>query len=530
MRALRWLAVFVLLAAACAPTTSAPAASGGGAKVGGTVTFAAITDPETLDLHQTSNPVASTIFGSIYEPLLYQDLDNSYKGLLAQSWTVSADSKTITFTLRSGITFTDGSPFNAAAVQFTYERLQRLGAKSPIFETLKGATFAAPSDGSFVLTLPTPYAPVFHDLATSYAGILSPVAVRAAGDKIDRVAVGTGPYRLKEWQTGQQVTLERNDAYAHPPAFYANRGAPFIQELRYRVIPDPATQLAALDAGEIDVLGLQAKDIAQYGADKRVATFDSYAYGLTYLGFDAARKPLDDPRLRRALAHAVNKAEIVQTVFGGTLAKVACCPIAESIQGYDPRLQQYELTYEVAAATAGLEALGYAAGPSGLRSKPDGSPFQPVLYTSTSSEHGKIATLLQAQFRAVGVDLQVKQLEPGALLAATPKAEHDLYLNGYSWNEPDMFSLFLSCDRVKSSNRVLFCDQTLEALIRAGRTELDQAKRMQIYFDAQKYTLEQAPWQPLYMPISKTAVAARIAGLRQGPAGGLLWHDAYVVK
>ena len=122
----------------------------------------------------------------------------------------------------------------------------------------------------------------------------------------------------------------------------------------------------------------------------------------------------------------------------------------------------------------------------------------------------------------------MKQLESAALLAATPKAEHDLYLNGYSWNEPDMFSLFLSCDRVKSSNRVLFCDPKLEAMIKAGRTELDQAKRMQIYFDAQKYTMEQAPWQPLYMPVSKTAVAAKIADLRQGQAGGLLWNDAYV--
>src|SRR5438128_9821520 len=110
-----------LLLAACTSAAPAPGGSTSGSKVGGTVTFAAITDPETLDLHQTSNPVASTIFGYIYEPLVYQDLDNSYKGLLAESWTVSLDNKTITFALRKGITFTDGSPFNAAAVKFTYE-------------------------------------------------------------------------------------------------------------------------------------------------------------------------------------------------------------------------------------------------------------------------------------------------------------------------------------------------------------------------------------------------------------------------
>jgi len=523
------IAGLVLLFTACTTAAPSPGAGASGSKVGGTVTFAAITDPETLDLHQTSNPVASNIFGSIYEPLVYQDLDNSYKGLLAESWTVSPDNKTITFILRKGITFTDGSPFNSAAVKFTYERLQRVGAKSPIFETFKSvAKMDASNDSTFVLSLTEPYAPVFHDLATSYAGILSPSAVQAAGDKIDRAAVGTGEYKLKDWQTGQQVTLERNDKYDHAPAYYKNRGAAFIQQIRYKVIPDASTQLAALDAGEIDSLGLQAKDVAKFSADKRFATYDSFTYGLTYLGFDAARPPFDDAKLRTALSRAVNKDEIVQTVFGGTLAKVACCPIAPSIQGYDEKLKQYELKYDVAAAKSGLDAIGYKAGADGMRTKPDGTAFKPVLYTTTSSDHTKISTLIQAQFKAVGVDLQVKQVESAALLAATPKAEHDLYLNGYNWNEPDMFSLFLSCDRVKTSNRVLFCDQTLEAMIKAGRTELDQTKRMQIYFDAQKYTMQQAPWQPLYMPVSKTAVNARIADLRQGQAGGLLWHDAYV--
>jgi len=519
----------LLAAAACA--APAPTGQGGtpASKVGGSVTFVATTDPDTLDLHQTSNPVSSTIFGWIYEPLIYQDLDNTYKGLLAESWAVSSDNRAITFKLRKGVTFTDGSPFNAEAVKFTFERLVRVGAKSPIFETFKNiASAEAKDETTFVLNMKEPSAPIFHDLQTAYAGILSPSAVKAANDNIGRAAVGTGPYKLKEFQTGQQITLERNADYKWPPALFANRGAPYIQELRYRVIPEPATQLAALDAGEVDVLGLAAKDLARYSADGRFKIYDSFTYGLTYLGFDAKRPPFDNAKLRQALSRAVNKSEIVQVVFENKLAKVSCCPIAESIQGYDPKLKDFELGYDVAKAKAGLDELGYKAGADGLRATPDGKPFKPVLYTSTSDTHGKISTLLQAQFKAVGVDLQIKQLEAGALLAATPKAEHDLYLNGYSWNEPDMFSLFLSCDRIASSNRVLYCNPELEALIRAGRTELDQGKRMKIYFDAQKLTMQEAPWQPLYMPVSKTAINVKIQDLKQGQAGGLYWHDAWV--
>jgi peptide/nickel transport system substrate-binding protein len=533
-RFVRLIPVVLFVAAACggpAPASSASPAATAASKVGGTVTLAAITDPDTLDLHKTSNSVSSGIFGWIYDGLLYQDLDNTFKGLLAESWTVSPDNKVITFKLRKGVKFTDGSPFNAEAVRFTFERLQKVGAKSAIFETFKNVIkMEATDELTFVMTLKDPYAPIFHDLATEYGGILSPSAVKAANDDIGRTPVGTGPYKLKEWQTGSKIVLERNPDYASAPAFFSNRGPAYIQERVYKVIPDTASQLAALEAGEIDVLGLAAKDVPKYQNDQRFKIYDSFTNGLTYLGFDAKRKPFDDPKLRHALAQAVNKQEIVDVVFEGKLARAQCCPIAESIQGYDPKLKEFELKYDPAKAKSELDAIGYKAGAGGLRTAPDGSPFKPVLYTSNSDTHGKIATLLQAQFKAIGVDLQVKQLESGALLAATPKAEHDLYLNGYSWNEPDMFSLFLSCERVASSNRVLYCNPDLEKLIVAGRTTLDQAKRMQIYFDAQKLVLQEAPWQPLYMSIGKTAVSVKIQDLKQSQSGSLQWHDAWVKK
>jgi peptide/nickel transport system substrate-binding protein len=342
--------------------------------------------------------------------------------------------------------------------------------------------------------------------------------------------VGTGPYTLGDWKTGQEITLVKNADYTSAPAAFANHAAPYIDEVHIRVIPEPASQLAALQAGEIDGLGLSATQLPQVEGDSKFKIYDSFTFGLTYLGFDAKRPPFDDPKLRRALSYAVNKTEIVQAVFENKLAKVACCPIAESIQGYDPKVADAEAKYDVAKAKSSLDAIGYKAGSDGLRTTPDGKPFKPVLYTTTDATLGKVATLLQAQFKAVGVDLQVKQLESGALLAATPKAEHDLYLNGYSWNEPDMYSLFLSCDRLKSSNRVLYCDPKLEDLIVQGRTTLDQAKRMQIYFNAQTYTLEQAPWQPLYMSVNKTAIRATIKDLKQGKSGAIYWYDAYVAK
>jgi peptide/nickel transport system substrate-binding protein len=500
-------------------------------KIGGTVNRVLTTDPDTLDPQQTSNPVASVILSWIYEPLLDQAPDGSYVGLLSESWTSSPDNKSIVFALRRNIKFSDGSPLNANAVKFTFERLQRVGTNSPIFDTFKNiASMETPDEFTFKLNLKEPYAPIFHDLATVYAGILAPSAVQAANDDISRQPVGTGPYTLKQWQKGQVIVLQRNADYNHPPQYYTNRGAPYIQELAYKIIADPAAQLAALEQGEVDVLGLQAKDVAKYGSDPRFKLYDRLATGLTYLGFNTAKPPYDNVKLRQALSHAVNKDEIVQQVFGGILARAVCCPIAPSIQGYDDRLKEYELKYDPDQSKQMLDDLGYTLGANGLRTTPSGKPFQPVLYTTTSIEYTQVSKLLQGQFKAVGIDLQVKQLEQAALIAATPKGEHDLLLFFYSWEEPDLFSLFLSCDRVNSSNRVLYCNQDLEKLIRAGRTELDLSQRLQIYFEAQKLTILEAPWQPLYMGVGKTAVSIRIQDLKQGPAGVLLWHDAYLSR
>ena len=508
------------------PTKPAPTVT---SKVGGFVTEAA-NDPDTLDLHQTSNPDSYTVFAYIYETLVTEAPDGKFVGMLAESWDVSADNKTITFKLRKDVKFTDGSPFNAEAIKFTFERLLRLGTKSPVQSTIKNIEKMETTDEfTFRMTMKDPYAPIFHDLATSYAGILSPVAVKAANDDIGRKPIGTGPYILKEWKTGQSIVLERNPNYTHTLAFYENKGAPYIQERRLKIVPEYATRLAALEAGEIDVLALQSQDVAKYTKDARFKPFDSFATGVTYLGYDTKKPPFDNAKLRQSLSYAVNKEEIVAVVFENSLAQVACCPIAPSIQGYDEKLKQYELKYDPAKSKQMLDELGYKVSGK-YRNAPDGKPFQPAIYTTTSNTHGKVATLLQAQFQAVGVDMQVKQIEQGALLALTPKAEHDLYLNGYGWNEPDMFSLFLSCDRVTGSNRVLYCNTDLEKLIKAGRTELDYAKRMQIYFDAQKLTLQEAPWQPLYMSVGKSVVNARVQGLKQDRTGGLMWNDAYFVK
>ena len=520
--------------AACTPQRPDQATSGAGQaaatsapKAGGTYRDAVTTDPDTLDPHVTSNPASSTVFGSIYSTLVFQDMDRAYKPLLAERMDLGADNRSITFTLRQGVKFTNGEPLDANAVKFTFTRLQQIGTKSPLFETAKNLESIDVVDARTVrFTLNTPQATIFHDLATAYAGILSPKAVNDGGDGYGRRPVGSGPYALEDWKTGQQVTLVRNADFAWPEPFYTNRGAPYIERYTHRVVPEPATVRQLFDAGELEVMALTAADATKYDQDPKAKTYKLPVGGIGYLGFNCQKPPFNERTMRQALSHAIDKDEIVKVGLGGELGQVINTPLPPSVWGYDETLAQSNYQHDPQKAKQLLAQLGYAPGADGMLAK-DGQPFRPLLYTDTSASRAKVLTVVQSQLKSVGVDIQVRSLEAGALAQATPKGEHDILLYGWNWNEPDALFLFLSKTRLQSSNRVLFVNDEFEDLITRGRQEMQQDRRLALYKDAQKLVLQEAPWQPLYMPIAKVAVSARIQGVKVHPSGDLLLHDAY---
>jgi peptide/nickel transport system substrate-binding protein len=525
-----------LLQACTAPVPAAPGTASPSTqatdqpRVGGVLRLDIPTDPDTLDPHLTSNPAASRVFAYLYPQLVYQDYDKSYKPWLAEKIDVAPDNRTLTFTLRQGLKFENGDPIDSSAVKFTFDRLKQIGTRSPLYELVKGFTSIDALDARAVrITLERPQATIFHDLATAYGGMLSPRAVQAAGDSYARQPVSSGPYRLQEWRTGQEVTLQRNPDYAWPEGYYSNRGAPYVERLNYRVVPEPATARQLFEAGELDRLTLSAADATKYDQDPRFSVFKLDDAGLVYLGFNCQRAPFTDRKLREALSHAVNKGEIVRVALGGELGKVVSTPLPPSILGYDESLAQFNYAYDPDAARRLLGELGYQPGADGIAVK-DGQPLRPTLYTSTDATYAKVVTLLQAQMKAVGVDLQIKTMEQGVLLQTTPKGEHDLLLLGWSWNEPDALYLFLSKSRLQSSNRVLWTNDQFEQLVTDARAEMDQPKRLQMYREAQRIVLEQAPWQPLYMTVTKVAVTSRLRNVKLHPAGAILLHDAWLAS
>lgn len=493
----------------------------------GSIAFAVTTDPETLDPHMTSNGAAWTIFDQIHSSLIYQDIDLTYKGLLAESWEISEDNREITMKLREGVTFHDGSEFNADSVKYTFERLGAVGAKNPNYELAQAITVEVIDPLTARLVFDEPNAAFFNAMSGGYGAMLSPEATEAAGDQYGRQPVGTNAYKLKDWQTGSTVTLEAFEDFSAAPAYFENQGAPHIKEQVYRVIPESFAQVASLETGEVDVADLSATDLPRFENDDRFEIFSAREPELGYLGLTRTRPLMEDPKVRKALAHAIDRDEIVNTLFEGGLAEPCSTPLPPSVPGYDPALEELSPQFDIEAAKTLLEEAGWVEGQDGIREK-NGEKLKPRLYTTTATTLGQLATLIQGQLRNIGVDVEINQLEVAALLDFTPKGEHDMLLLSWGWSDPDVLYLFLSTDRLETSNRVHYSNPAFDELLVKGQQTINQEERMKVYHDAQQVLLEDLPWIPLYMPISKTAVAKRVQGVEIFPTGGLLLNDASI--
>lgn len=496
-------------------------------EAGGSMAFAVTTDPETLDPHMTSNGSAWTVFNRIYSSLVYQEIDLSFQGLLAESWDISEDNREIVFHLKDGVTFHDGSEFNADAVKYTFERVAEVGAKNPNFELAQALTIEVVDPLTVKFQFEEPNAAFFNAICDGYGGILAPEATEAAGDDYGRNPVGTNSYQLKDWQTGSLVTLSAFENFTAAQAYFENQGAPYIQEIGYKVIPESFAQVASLETGEVDAVDLSATDLPRFENDDRFEIFSARVPELGYLGLTRTRPMMEDPNVRKALAHGIDREEIVNTIFEGGLAEACSTPLPPSVPGYDEALVELSPQFDVEAAKTLLDEAGWVEGDDGIREK-DGEKFKPQLYTSTATTSGQLATLIQGQLRNIGVDVEIHQLEVAALLDFTPKGEHDMLLLSWGWSDPDVLYLFLSTDRLATSNRVHYSNPDFDALLVKGQQTIDQEARMQVYFDAQKVLLEDLPWIPLYMPITKTAVAKRVQGVEIFPTGGLLLNDASI--
>lgn len=464
-------------------------------------------DPGDYDPHSTSHPVAQDVFRHVCEPLFYEDFNGAIRGLLAEDEIeYGDDGRRLTVRLRPNITFHDGTPLNAQAVQISFERLKHLGV-SPLLNDLREVTATAQPDGRrVVFTMPEPdYEFVRLVLSSAYAAIVSPLAGDAA--KPGFVAC-TGPYRFEPdlYRPGQSLALVRYAEYRWPPASVTNRGIAHIPHIRFLFEADRAKRLDHLLHSDGCVLSLSQEHLAFVTALPRFRLYEATG-GVTYLGFNFQRSRWQDLRVRQAVALALDKSALAES--GSFL--VADTPLAPNAIGYDPRAAAFGHGHDPDRSQALLAQAGFD------------FDAKILLLIPESNTYRELAVAVQDQLKAVGLDgVRLREAPRADIL--TQRQDFDLLLFDYAWGDYTALGIFLGPG---PRNLLSYSGSDVMNMVIQARITTDPGLRQRLVLGAQRVVLEQAVWQPLLVRRITFAVDSTcVAGERQSPAGELLFHDA----
>ncbi len=364
-----------------------------------------VLEPPGLD--PTTAPAAAIgeiVHLNIFEGLTRISMDGAVKPLLAESWTESPDGRSYTFKLRKGVTFSDGAPLTADAVKFSFERAKAEGslnkAKKAVFDNISSITAHDPL--TVILTLTNPNSTLPFRLGENTAVILHPDSAANAATK----PVGTGPYKLDSWNKGSAVTLVKWDGYREPAKAK-------LKKVTFRFINDPAAQVAALLAGDIDAMprfgALQA--MKQLQADKRFTVEIGSTSGKGMLAINNRKKPFDDVRVRRAIAHAIDRKAFIDGAQEG-LGKPIGSHFTPTDIGYLDLTRMYP--YDPEKAKALLKDAGVT------------TPLNVTLTLPPPQYARKGGEIIAAQLAKVGIIAKIENVEWAQWLAGPFKGNFDL--------------------------------------------------------------------------------------------------------
>lgn len=484
---------------------------------GDTFIEASIGDASTLLPVLASDSASSSINGMIYNGLIRYDKNLEIEGELAESWEISEDNLTITFHLRKGVIWHDGTPFTAADVEFNYQLYIDPETPTAYAESFKQVTgVETPDPHTFVVHYAKPYAPALISWATSIHPKHLLDGTDVTRSLLARNPVGTGPYRFVEWVGGEKIVLESNPDYFE--------GQPYIKRVVYRIIPDISTQFLELQTGSLDYMGLSPLQFDRQTdtpAFKRLYNKYSYLnFGYTYLGYNLNRPLFQDKRVRQALSYAINKQELIDGVLLG-YGTVATGPYKPDTWVYNSAVPKY--SYDPEKARQLLAEAGWQdTDGNGILDK-DGKELAFTIVTNQGNDlRSKTGEIIQRRFKEVGVAVKLRIIEWATFLKEfINPGNFDATILGWTGGpEPDQFNIWHSSKTgPRELNFIGFKNSEVDSLLEEGRRVFDLQQRKAYYDRFQAILAEEQPYTFLYVGEALPAVSRRFRGVEAAPAG-----------
>jgi dipeptide transport system substrate-binding protein len=447
---------------------------------------------------------------------------------LAESWTVSDDGLEYTFNLREDVAFqttdwfTPSRPFNADDVIFSFERQWK--ADHP-YHGVSGGTYEyfnsmglqdllksieKVDDHTVKFVLNQPEAPFIANMGMDFASILSAeyadqMLQAGTPEQVDLQPVGTGPFQFVAYQKDAVIRYQ-----AHPD--YWN-GKAALDNVIFAITPDASVRWQKLQAGECHVMPYpNPADLDAMRNHPDIEVLEQEGLNVGYLAFNTEKPPFDNARVRQALNMAVNRDAIIEAVFQGA-GTVAKNPIPPTIWSYNEDVEDYP--YDPDQAKQILEEEGVTDLQTDIWAMPVQRPYNP--------NARRMAELIQADWRNVGVDAEIVSFEWGEYLKRSLAGEHETVLLGWTGDngDPDNFLyVLLSCDAAKDgANRARWCHEPFDELLIQAKRIADQAERTRLYEEAQVIFKEQAPWVTIAHSIVFKPIRKEVEGFKINPFG-----------
>lgn len=471
-----------------------------------TLRFLIESSPNNLDLRQGTDAQSERIGGLIYDALVKKDAHFILQPWLATSWD-RPDPLTWVFHIRNGVRFHDGKPLTADDVAWSIKSM----IDGTLITAKGGAALADVTSvlatGPFTVTvrMKQPDASLLFELSDGLFG----VAEKGSGRDEGLHPVGTGPFKFVSQMQDKEVILESNANYW--------AGAPKIMRLRFEVVPDTITAALEMRKGSGDIeSNVLTPDMVHALRNERNVVVESATGAIVmYANFNVQDPKLRDPRVRQAIAFAINRPTLIAALWRGE-AQIAdtLLPAGHWAAASAAELPQYP--HDVARALSLLDA-------AGLKPDKDGVRLRLTLKTSTDETTRLVAQAMQQQLHAAGIDLLIRSAEFGTFYSDVTRGAFQMYMLRWigSNEDPDFlrYAFATSSFPPKGGNRGRYSNPQVDSLLTQANAETDEAARRRDYVEVQQILARDLPSIPLWYPNNELVHSSRVTGIKLDPGG-----------
>ncbi|MBM9466715.1 ABC transporter substrate-binding protein [Nakamurella leprariae] len=527
-----------LLLAACgsdAPTTPPSAAAGapssgstgaGQPVTGGTLRFALDRDPTCLDPQQQTLTASVVVTRTLVDSLTDQDRETGeIEPWLASSWEISPDGRVYTFTIRDGVTFSDGTPLTAEVVKANFERIQELGAKAQIANGyLAGAQSIEVVDGNRLqVTFEQPNAPFLQATSTQSLGILAPSTLAAdpADVCLGQDLIGSGPFTLTDYTPDEAVRIAARDDYGSASGLRGHEGRPYLDGVEFTFVSEPGVRAGLLTSDQVDAyLTVSPQDesvLTAAGLDIISHVNEGHPY---HFQANTTSPVLADPAVRQAIQIGFDRKEITDTVLTPTHG-VATGALSSSSPAYLDLSEA--LTHRPDAARQLLDDAGWTVGADGVRER-DGQQLRVRVFFYQG--HEQVIQLVQQRLAEIGIALDIKQVTTAEGADLLASGDYDLFQSSGTRADGDILRQVWSPSQRNVAQ--LPADDELGVLLDGQAAEIDPDARQELLDQAQRLLIEQGYEIPLYQYVIVVGAAPDVHGLGVDTSPRDWFYDAWV--